>query len=263
MVIDFQGLLRTGLITFLARARDKVGFAAAREGARFAYRRRVAVPPEVLHAVDKNIYLLNAALDSDEEYLPPRFRDNPEAAAAADELLARHGLDAADKLLAVAPAARWESKKWPASFFIDCLTRILAVDSQLRVWLLGAADERAVGEPIVAAVDPERVRNLMGETSLAVMLELLKKSRLLLTNDSGPMHLAAAVGLPTAALFGPTDPDKTGPYGEGHRVFRTSIDCAPCFRRQCPLPRQLCLDDVVTPEGVADRIVAQLEPDAS
>jgi ADP-heptose:LPS heptosyltransferase len=98
----------------------------------------------------------------------------------------------------------------------------------------------------------------MGKTSLSAMIELLRESSLMLTNDSGPMHIAAAMELPTVALFGPTDPTLTGPYGDHHQVFQSEVDCAPCFQRQCPLPRQLCRDDVINPEGVGDFMAEQL-----
>ena len=98
----------------------------------------------------------------------------------------------------------------------------------------------------------------MGRTSLGVMVALLRRSDVLLTNDSGPMHIAAALGVCTVALFGPTDPVRTGPYGLGHNVFSTRVPCSPCFRRRCPLPRQLCLDDVATPETVAADVIARL-----
>jgi ADP-heptose:LPS heptosyltransferase len=98
----------------------------------------------------------------------------------------------------------------------------------------------------------------MGMTELPVMLEVLKRCSLLITNDSGPMHLAAALNLPTISFFGPTDPDKTGPYGSNHKIFRTAVPCAPCFERQCPLPKQLCLDDAFNPGIVADYVLSTL-----
>jgi 3-deoxy-D-manno-octulosonic-acid transferase/heptosyltransferase-1 len=72
-----------------------------------------------------------------------------------------------------------------------------------------------------------------GETSLRELAALYKEASVLLTTDSGPMHLAAAVGTPVVALFGPTSPARTGPYGEGHIVIRKDMDCSPCFRKAC------------------------------
>jgi ADP-heptose:LPS heptosyltransferase len=102
------------------------------------------------------------------------------------------------------------------------------------------------------------VVDLIGQTTLPMMAAILARTQALLCNDSGPMHLAAAVGRPAVALFGPTDPARTGPWGTQHQVIATRVTCAPCLKRQCPLPRQLCLDDVATPAGVAAAVTRAL-----
>jgi len=89
--------------------------------------------------------------------------------------------------------------------------------------------------------------NLAGSTSLAQLAAILRKTRLAVTTDTGAMHLAAALGTPVAALFGPTAPWRTGPFGDGHQVVRLGLPCSPCFKRRCPEPR--CLTDL-TPEVV-------------
>lgn len=258
-VLDFQGLFRSGICTFFARAPQKVGFADAREGAPMFYKHKARIPTDVHHAVDRNIALLNSAFETTYEYVTPRFRHNQAAQQQADDLLQEHGLAGNDKLVAVAPATRWESKSWPPSFFADTLMHIInTVAPDTRFWLLGTAADAEVGQAIIDQLRSDRVYSFMGATDLPVMMDLLRRSRMLLTHDSGPMHIAAALGIPTIALFGPTDPDKTGPYGEGHHVFRTQVDCAPCFKRQCPLPEQLCRYDVISPAGVGDCIVRML-----
>ena len=122
-------------------------------------------------------------------------------------------------------------------------------------WILGSDDERDIGDYIVSSTDPNNVKNLMGLTDLRIVVALLQKSRILITNDSGPMHLAAALNILTVSFFGPTDPRKTGPYGKNHKVFQTQVSCAPCFQRKCPLKKQLCLFDVITPCDVSHYIV--------
>jgi ADP-heptose:LPS heptosyltransferase len=86
------------------------------------------------------------------------------------------------------------------------------------------------------------VLNLAGRTTLPELAALLQKACLAVTTDTGPMHLAAALGTPVAALFGPTAPWRTGPFGAGHEVVRLALPCSPCFRRECPEPR--CLTDL-------------------
>jgi ADP-heptose:LPS heptosyltransferase len=89
--------------------------------------------------------------------------------------------------------------------------------------------------------------NLGGKTSLPELAYLYKKARLVITTDSGPMHLAAAVVTPVIALFGPTDPARTGPYGKDHTIIRTQLPCSPCFLKKCPTKK--CMKDIL-PEQV-------------
>ena len=117
IVLDFQGLLRSGIITFFAKSPVKVGFSEAREGASFFYSKKVTIPNTVRHAVEKNIYLVNQAFNISEGYLTPRIQTTPDAITEAQSLLRRFDLDACNHLIALAPAARWESKTWPSFFF--------------------------------------------------------------------------------------------------------------------------------------------------
>ena len=256
LVLDFQGLFRSGLCT-LAAGGETWGFKNARELAPLSYRHRVDLPPEIRHAVDKNLYLLGAALGETVAYASPRLSENAQAAAEAGELRSSQKMDG--RLVAVGPMSRWPSKSWPPAFFADTLSRFLANSADdVHAWLLGAPEEREVGEQIVSACEHPRLHNLMGQTSLPGMIELLRASSLMLTNDSGPMHIAAALEVPIVALFGPTDPTLTGPYGDRHQVLQSQVECAPCFKRECPLPRQLCRDDIISPESVADTMTRNL-----
>jgi 3-deoxy-D-manno-octulosonic-acid transferase/heptosyltransferase-1 len=98
--------------------------------------------------------------------------------------------------------------------------------------------------------------NLGGRTSLSELAYLYKKARFVITTDSGPMHLAAAVGTPVIALFGPTDPARTGPYGKGHTIIRTDLPCSPCFLKKCATRK--CMRDI-SPEQVFTVIAEKLK----
>lgn len=260
LVLDFQGLFRSGACAFFAASPTKVGFANARELASIFYTQKVVPPPEIKHAVDKNLYLVAAVLNLPPGYQPPRFKTSPEAARTADDMLRASQVDhSRQPLVAVAPGSRWPSKRWPTHFFTETIGDILAASGpEMHVWLLGTGDERPMGEEIVRAVGSNRISNWIGATELPVMFELLKRSRILITNDSGPMHIAAALQVATVSFFGPTDPEKTGPYGTNHKIFRTQVSCAPCFHKTCPLERQLCIDDVITPAAVSAYVVRRL-----
>ena len=136
--------------------------------------------------------------------------------------------------VALCPGARYgAAKQWPLERYIGLAAR-LARETDAHGVVVGAAAEQAAGEAIVAAA-PGRWISACGAGSLRWSAELLRRARVAVSNDSGAMHLAAAVGTPVVALFGPTDPRWTGPRGVGHRVVREPQPCTPCFHRRCPL----------------------------
>ena len=129
-------------------------------------------------------------------------------------------------------------------------------------WILfGIAGDAAVGFEI-AAVLGEKCLNRIGQTTLEELIDELRDCDLLLTNDTGTMHLAALLRVPTISIFGSTEPLRTGPLGRGHRIFRHHVECSPCFLRECPLDFR-CMRAVTSAEVVAaiqQMISAQVEP---
>jgi len=126
------------------------------------------------------------------------------------------------------------------------------------MWILGTADERDRCSRLADLCPGCAILDLAGETNLGTLTELLRASDVLITNDSGPMHLAAAVHTPVVAFFGATDPDLTGPYGEGHTVFRTTCDLSPCFSRHCRVENRACSDGIAS-EEVASAVDVHLQ----
>ena len=240
VALDFQGLLRSSMIAALSGSRRRVGFSHAREGAGLFYTERVTVPPDVRHAVEKNLTLVRAALPVTGAPPAATFAVEPVSRERARVSLERHDVRPGDVLLAVGPSARWQSKVWPAGFYAEVIDRVTKRLPSVRVWLVGAGDEAGIGRALQDACRVARPINLMGETDLGTLVELYRCTDALLANDSGPMHLAAAMGVPTVALFGSTDRTRTGPYGEDHVVFDASCNGTPCLKRECPHPPAAC-----------------------
>ena len=236
LVIDLQGLLRSGLLTALTGARRRIGFAPtfAREGAHFAYNE--IVPVGRPHAVDRN--LLVARYLGCDMTAPIEFPLGSTDACRRSVTALLAGVTAP---IAVNPATRWPTKFWGDDKFAALIRQLPAA----RIILTGAAAESAR----IAAIAPA-CRNLAGQTDLAQLTEVYRRCAVVITNDSGPMHLAAAVGTPVVAIFGPTDPAITGPYGKQHRVLRAGIACSPCLNPKCRhTPRMECMT-LVTVEQV-------------
>lgn len=257
LAIDFQGLFRSGVVTWASGAPRRIGFQNAREGAGWFYTERIPLPANLRHALDRNVFLVQSALGVAADATMPELTRPHDSVREARRLLRQHGLDGDGPLLAVGPAARWPSKRWPPRFFAAVLDQVAQALPGLRCWVLGTADESAEAQAVVQACSRARPVNLAGGTDLATLTEALRRSDALLTNDSGPMHLASALGVPTVALFGATDPELTGPYGPAHTVFRSACDLSPCFARDCLQEGRPCSEG--TPPGrVAAAVVAAL-----
>ena len=172
----------------------------------------------------------------------PRLAVTHQAGEEADRLLAAHGVEATAACIAVNPGSVYGSaKRWPAERFADAADR-LAARWQARVLLIGSGREAGVLDAVAAFMREPAVQ-LGGRTDIAVLPGLLRRARLLLTNDTGAMHVAAAVGTPVLAIVGPTDAAATEPLGRRCRYVRTPVPCSPCLLRECPIDHR-CMTGV-------------------
>lgn len=248
LVVDLQGLFRSAAIGWLSGSPLRVGFANGREGSPWFYSRRVPVPHIEMHAVDR--YLLVATAVGAAETGAPEFRfriphsDHEEV----DRMLSRSGVRSGTSWAAMNVSARWPTKRWPAAAFAEVADR-LQQEGYGEVVMIGGPDERADIAAVSGMMKTPAI-DLAGAMAVGLLPALLSKASLLITNDSGPMHVAAAVGTPVVALFGPTSAVRTGPYGVGHQVLTGQVPCRPCFSRTChnTLPLE-CLR-TVSPEQV-------------
>jgi heptosyltransferase-1 len=251
---DFQGLFRSGVIAKRSGAPQRIGFRNGRELSPLFYTERRATPQGAVHAVDRYRCLVDPACTAEVEF-PLAISET--ARDAARSLVDELGLGHDEHFVAINPAARWRSKRWPPERF-----------GQVAAWIERTAGVRSVcvGSPAfrnaaraVAAAGGDAVLDATGRTSLQELAALLHEAQFLLTNDSGPMHLAVAAGTPVVALFGPTDPARIGPYGPGHEVVRVPVECAPCSKRDCPeKPPCMAMLDVRTVTQACDRMLARL-----
>jgi lipopolysaccharide heptosyltransferase II len=248
LAVDLQGLFRSAVMARLAGCPARIGFADGREGSPFFYTERVTVPTSDMHAVDR--YLLVAdALGAKRDAPSFQFRDLEEDRARVGQLLARHGIPSGTAWIAVNPSARWPTKRWAPERFAAAADELQRSGAG-RIVLIGGPEARPEARAVAGRMHTPPV-DLTGQTDVALLPALLKSAAVLLTNDSGPMHVAAAVGTPVVAVFGPTSPVRTGPYGAGHRTLNAGIPCSPCFSRTCRNPVQLeCLTGIA-PEAAA------------
>jgi lipopolysaccharide heptosyltransferase I len=240
-VLDLQGLLKSALYLLATRAPVRVGFAAAREGAPLALTHRVATPPQPVHAVDRYLALA-AAVDATDAVREFTIALTPEDEAAARSLLT----SLPRPRVVLHPAARWRTKLWLPERW-RALSAALSREGWGVVLTGGAGDARLAAE-VVAGLEPPPL-SLVGRVGLKGLTAVLRQADLMITVDSGPMHIAAAMGTPVLALFGPTDPRRTGPLGPG-RVLRRELPCSPCLARRCRIPEQYRCMREIEPEEV-------------
>ncbi len=145
------------------------------------------------------------------------------------------------------------AKRWPLERFAEVVNQISARHPQFRWQLFGAPGEKEMGEKLSAMLNAPH-ENLVGKTRLSELIAKLRECQLLLTNDTGTMHLAAALGIPTVSIFGSTCPIETGPLGERHTIIQHKVPCSPCFERECPFGHYECMTKI-TPEEVAAAVL--------
>jgi heptosyltransferase-2 len=190
------------------------------------------------------------------ELLPqwtPRLTASAGQKAAAENLIRKRGLDGAPLVVLNAGATNSRAKCWPADRFARLADRFLD-QQRARIVMIGAASERDSAAAVIDSMKHAGAQNLAGETSLAELIGLLDAASMIVSNDTGPAHIAAALGRPTLTLFGPTNEFETAPSGERALLIRADdIECARCMHRECPIDHR-CMtridpDDVFSRAG--------------
>lgn len=224
VALDLQGLFKSALPTWLSGARMRIGHARgeAREQAwRFSTH---AVAPRAAHVVDRNLHLLSVLGVGDE---PPTF-DMPRwpvSRLRMQEWVASLRLQRPPAL--INPGAGWPSKIWPAERFAAVARELSRRHGTPSIVVWGGAAEREAAEKIVAASDNTAI--MAPQTTLQDLGELSRLGRVFISSDTGPLHLAAAVGTPCVGLFGPVPAKRNGPYGPGHRTVEPPASLRPAW----------------------------------
>ena len=208
LVIDLQGLFRTASFAWLSRCKNRLGMTTARELARIFYTSRIPRDKDCIHLVDYHLKIVRAAGASQTQV---QFVLPADSAAddSVNRILTSHGLDA-DNYAVFIPGSVHRDKRWPIERFAALADR---VSSQfgLSIIATGTAAEKDIVESLVNLAGVP-IANLAGQTSLAELIALLKAAKLVVSNDTGPGHVAAALGVPLVMIFGPSNPIRLFPY---------------------------------------------------
>jgi heptosyltransferase I len=281
LVIDVHGQLRSAGFTLATGAPVRIGFdrpradvwnrtarqfpahtrrhawQGAREGSWIAYTHHIPVPSLDIHAVDRYL-AVGPMLGLDDDPADFSFPIPEAADARVATLLRARGVGGA-RLIVLAPGTVWETKRWGDDKFAATARHFMAAGYD--AVLIGSRRERDLCDE-VARLAPGAV-NLAGETSISELAALSRRAALCVSNDSGPMHLAVALGRPVVSVFGPTDPIWIGPYRHPEQALQIALPCAPCYFRtlsRCP-NGHACMN-ALTAEAVIERAETILRANA-
>lgn len=241
--IDLSGLLRSGIITYFSKAGIKLGFKESDEGSSFFYTHKIHGSMNI-HAIDRYLQIagfMGCSIDKIEYPFAP-YDPNP-------PLLNELPL----KYLVMSPSAGKPANRWHAEKFGR-----LAAKLKLPTIVIAGAGEADIAKEVVLHSKGNAI-SVAGRTGLKDLVALIKRSVFFVCNDTGPMHIAAALNIPVFAIFGPANPVRTGPYGSIHTVIQKKIDCAPCYAKQ-PCSHFKCMNELSVEDvfKIIDQKVGQI-----
>ncbi len=254
MVLDFQGLMKSGIWLAISRGRRRIGFDKGRELSHLFLNEKLPPYNRDRHAVDRYLDLARYAGGVGGAVKFPIFFNYREQETVF-KLLADGGIGRDDGFVVVAPMARWETKLWGAERFGEAARKVVE-GLGMKVVVVGGPNDRGYGEAIASHGDD--IINLAGLTTIKELAFLMKWARIVISVDSGPLHIAAAVSVPVVAIFGPTAPWRTGPYCENKIILTGGTECVPCFSRRCRKKDLECMA-AVTVEQVTDGVATLLK----
>ncbi|MCF8127107.1 MAG: lipopolysaccharide heptosyltransferase II [Deltaproteobacteria bacterium] len=252
LAILFQNAFEAALLAFVGRVKQRVGYGT--DGRGFMLTHGVPRSEQVLsiHQVGYYCAILRA-MGWPAEERDPVLHISDEVREQAIEVLKSNGIDSLDFLVGLSPGAVFGSaKRWPP----DRFARIGDWAAERwggKVLVFGSSGEKAIGDTVCTAMKHGAL-NLCGKTSLRVAMGIMSLCGFFVTNDSGLMHVATALRLPTVAVFGSTDHVATGPRGPQTRIVRRAVSCAPCLKQECPTDHRCMLD--ITPDAVWETMEA-------
>jgi heptosyltransferase I len=249
--LDLQGLLKSAVLARLSSASRVIGFPAdlLRERAARVFYTETAGEPAP-HVIDKNLSMLHALGVRMPDCEFPLHDRNPHIAADARSLL---GIGEGERFALLNPGAAWPNKRWPPVYFAE-VSRELAKRHNLRSLVLWGPGEEPIARAVVAGSDSTAA--VSPRTNIGDLVSLIKAAALMISGDTGPMHVAGAVGTPLVGIFGPTDPERNGPWSEDDLVVSRYRACACHYQRQCRIAGWCLLD--ISPREVMELVDRRL-----
>ncbi|MCP9446147.1 MAG: lipopolysaccharide heptosyltransferase II [Nitrospira sp.] len=261
LAVLFQNAFEAAFLAWLAGIPRRYGYAT--DGRAMFLTDPVAVP-DIRRPVHQVAYYWNLLkpLGLKGEPMPPALTVSPDEEQMIEERLALAGISTSDCVIGLNPGSTYGvAKRWLPDRFAEVARRLVGrlredEGKEAAVVIIGAKGEETLGREIATQINA-RTAVLSGTTTIRELMAVIKRCHLLLTNDTGPMHIAVAFGVPVTAVFGPTDWRTTSPYGQESGIVREPVDCAPCLLRDCPIDHR-CMTRVVV-DQVYETAVRRIE----
>ncbi len=256
--ILFQRAFEAALLSFLARIPNRAGFTTDARGFLLTHKARPKKRDFSVHRVEHNQRLL-AGLGLAPISTNPALPLSQESIRQAKQRLADLGVPANAFLFGLNPGATFGgAKRWPVARFAALSDQIVQAFGAKGI-IFGGSSEKVLGDQVIKQLGGKDIFNLAGETSLSEAIALIGLCGLFITNDSGLMHIAAALDIPLVAIFGPTDYRTTSPWSNKYKLVRkTDLSCSPCMKRECPLDHHQCME-AITAQEVFDSVQRLLD----
>jgi lipopolysaccharide heptosyltransferase I len=253
-VLDLQGTIKSAVSAFLARSDRRIGFRAAHlkeRAAALLYTESVSANGGKPHVIDRHLRLLRALdIETEERRFPISVSEAAEAAAGRE--LDRMGLSV---FAVLNPGGSWETKRWSPEKF-GRLAREIESEWKLPSLVVWGPGEEGMAREVVEASNG--AARIAPKTSFPELVPYIRKARLFVSGDTGPLHIASACSVPSVGIFGPTDPARNGPFGGGDEVVWKKVACSPCYKHRCPGYGNVCLTSIEV-EDVLDAVRKRLE----
>jgi len=247
LVVDFQGLFKSAAISLLSGAANKVGYCDMRELSHLISR-PLCGPNSKGHVIERYLDVVRELGGNvDKIVFPISISENEEQRAEA--LLSEARINPGEPFVVLVPGTNWATKCWPPEHYAKLID--LLEEAGYRCVLAGGPAESDIAEQIVK-LSSAGPANLTARTSLKELAHIFKRSRAFVGGDTGPMHLAVAVGTPAVTLFGPTDPARNGPYQGKNVILQVDRECKNCWKRRCD---KRCLE-MIQPFQVFDGVIS-------
>jgi len=253
VALDVHGLFLSGMVAVASGAKRRIGLANTRELNSLFMTETAPAAEDETHIIQRYLSILQPFGIKPSTYnmtLEVTKRDE----AFAAQFLAQSGVTPEHCLIALVPATTWEAKNWPPEYFA-ALANELGQHSV--VMLCGGPADRQLAQQVLKQTEVT-VIDAVGRTSLSQLAALLAKATVVIAGDTGPLHMAVAMGIPTVSIFGPTNPERFGPLGGNHSILQADLSCRTCYKTKCRLKHQQCMK-VILPKQVMQALKPYLK----